>query len=170
MIKKISTAELKTLMETGKVILIDVREPAEHRSENIPGADLIPLALISHDKLKSKSLPIVIHCQSGKRSLEACKILEAQDPNLDLYTLEGGIAAWKKSGCAINSSVSRVLPLDRQMQLTAGFLVFTGIILGTFVDPLFNLISGFVGLGLMFAGISGWCGMVKLLALMPWNK
>jgi hypothetical protein len=38
------------------------------------------------------------------------------------------------------------------------------------VSPWFLAISGFVGCGLMFAGISGWCGMAKLLAVMPWNK
>lgn len=170
MINTITASELKALMEKGEVLLVDVREPAEHRSENIAGANLIPLASISHEMLKSKSIPIVIHCQSGRRSLEACKILEDQDPSLDLYTLEGGITAWKKSGCEVNSSEGGVLSLDRQMQLTAGFLVFIGVTLGVFINPWFNIISGFVGVGLMFAGISGWCGMIKLLALMPWNK
>jgi rhodanese-related sulfurtransferase len=170
MIKTITASELKILMEKGEVLLVYVREPAEHRSENISGANLIPLSAISHEMLKSKSIPIVIHCQSGRRSLEACKILEAQDPNLDLYTLEGGITAWKKSGCGVNLSESCALPLDRQMQLTAGFLVLIGVILGIFINPWFNIISGFVGMGLMFAGLSGWCGMIKLLALMPWNK
>jgi hypothetical protein len=28
----------------------------------------------------------------------------------------------------------------------------------------------FVGAGLTFAGISGFCGMAHLLALMPWNR
>ncbi|MCD8500103.1 MAG: DUF2892 domain-containing protein [Gammaproteobacteria bacterium] len=37
-------------------------------------------------------------------------------------------------------------------------------------NPWFCLLSGFVGLGLMFAGITGWCGMAKLLAKMPWNQ
>ena len=170
MIKTITVSELRAIMEKGEVLLVDVREPAEHRSENIPGANLIPLSSISHDKLKSKSIPIVIHCQSGRRSLEACKKLEAQDPNLDLYTLEGGITAWKKADGDINSFEGCVLPLDRQMQLTAGFLVLIGVILGTFINPWFNIIPGFAGMGLMFAGVSGWCGMVKLLALMPWNK
>jgi Protein of unknown function (DUF2892) len=28
----------------------------------------------------------------------------------------------------------------------------------------------FVGAGLVFAGVSDWCGMARLLALMPWNR
>lgn len=170
MIKSIKADELKKLMEQGDVLLVDVREPAEHTSENISGATLIPLATISHDKLASKSTPIVIHCKAGKRSLEACKKLEVQDPSLDLYTLEGGIDAWKQAGCNVNSSGSCPLPLDRQMQITAGTLVFASVVLGATVNPWFNALAGFIGVGLMFAGLSGWCGMVKLLAIMPWNK
>ena len=30
--------------------------------------------------------------------------------------------------------------------------------------------SGFVGAGLMFAGLTDWCGMGMLLAKMPWNQ
>ena len=43
-------------------------------------------------------------------------------------------------------------------------------LLSLWVAPAFIALSGFVGAGLMFAGISGWCGMAKLLALMPWNR
>ncbi|MDR8242161.1 DUF2892 domain-containing protein, partial [Acinetobacter baumannii] len=32
------------------------------------------------------------------------------------------------------------------------------------------VIPGFVGAGLMLAGMTGWCGMAKLLAVMPWNR
>ena len=33
-----------------------------------------------------------------------------------------------------------------------------------------HLLSGFVGAGLMFAGISGFCGLAHLLVRMPWNR
>ncbi len=170
MIKTITPTELKKQLEQNKVLLIDVREPAEHKSECIDGACLIPLAEISCEKLPSKSRPIVIHCRSGKRSEAACKKLLAQDPNLEIYNLEGGIMAWKESGCAIKNLGRKVLPLDRQVQLTAGVLIFLGVILGALVSSWFYALSGFVGLGLIFAGLSGWCGMAKLLAKMPWNQ
>jgi hypothetical protein len=32
------------------------------------------------------------------------------------------------------------------------------------------MLSGFVGAGLVFAGVTGFCGMARLLALMPWNR
>jgi hypothetical protein len=38
------------------------------------------------------------------------------------------------------------------------------------VQPAFLGLSAFVGAGLVFAGTTGWCGMAKLLAMMPWNR
>ena len=58
----------------------------------------------------------------------------------------------------------------RQVQITAGGLVLLGIALGVWVAPAFLALSAFVGAGLVFAGTSGWCGMAKLLGLMPWNR
>jgi len=62
------------------------------------------------------------------------------------------------------------LDVMRQVQVTAGSLVLIGVLLGAFLNPWFLILSGFVGSGLMFAGLSGWCGMAKLLGNMPWNK
>ena len=58
----------------------------------------------------------------------------------------------------------------RQVQIAAGSLVLLGAVLGAFVAPGFYLLSAFVGGGLLFAGVSGFCGMAQLLALMPWNR
>lgn len=56
------------------------------------------------------------------------------------------------------------------MQLTIGLGVFVGSILGYLVSPVFFLLSGFFGAGLVFAGLSGYCGLAILMAKMPWNK
>jgi hypothetical protein len=44
------------------------------------------------------------------------------------------------------------------------------LILSNLVAPAWILLSWFVGAGLVFAGVSGFCGMARLLALMPWNR
>lgn len=168
--KKMTVQELKKRLERGEVLLIDVREPGEHKSEHIEGAKLIPLGEISHEKLTDKSFPVVIHCNSGRRSEQACKKLLEQNADSDIYSLEGGIMSWKNEGFPVKNQGRSVLPLDRQTQLAVGFLVFTGVILGGFVHPAFYALSGFVGLGLMSAGLTGWCGMAKFLAKMPWNR
>ena len=87
--------QLKKRLEQNDVILIDVREPAEYKTGYIEGAFLIPLAEISCEKLATQSRPIVVYCHSGKRSATACKKLLEQNPDLEVYNLEGGILAWK---------------------------------------------------------------------------
>lgn len=57
-----------------------------------------------------------------------------------------------------------------QVQMAAGLLVLLGVGLGLTVSPLFLGIAAFVGLGLTFAGATGFCGMARLLALAPWNR
>jgi hypothetical protein len=58
----------------------------------------------------------------------------------------------------------------RQVQITAGSLTLLGVVLSLFVHPAFIYLSAFVGAGLTFAGLTGFCGMANFLALMPWNK
>jgi hypothetical protein len=58
----------------------------------------------------------------------------------------------------------------RQVQIAAGLLILTGLLLAWLVAPAFVALTAFVGLGLTFAGLSGFCGMARLLALMPWNR
>jgi hypothetical protein len=58
----------------------------------------------------------------------------------------------------------------RQVQIAAGSLVLLGLILSASLAPAWIALSWFVGAGLVFAGLSGSCGLAKLLALMPWNR
>ena len=62
------------------------------------------------------------------------------------------------------------ISLERQVRIVAGFLVLAGTLLGIFLHSGFLFISGFVGAGLVFAGITDICGMGMLLARMPWNQ
>lgn len=54
--------------------------------------------------------------------------------------------------------------------MIAGSLVLLGIILGVFMSSGFYWLSAIIGLGLLFSGLTGWCGMAILLGKMPWNK
>ena len=58
----------------------------------------------------------------------------------------------------------------RQVQIAAGSMVVLGVLLGAFVTPGFYLLSGFVGAGLVFAGVTGTCGLAQVLRMMPWNR
>jgi predicted branched-subunit amino acid permease len=63
-----------------------------------------------------------------------------------------------------------VISLERQVRIVAGSLVLIGAVLGWLVHPGFYGLAAFVGAGLVFAGITDFCGMGLLLARLPWNS
>lgn len=169
--KNIDSKILKKWLENNEAIVVDVREPSEHEAEKISGSNLLPLAKVCKSSLpKYENKKIVLHCRSGKRSTSACQKLIDEDSNLEIYNLEGGISAWITEGYEIKTSGKFFLPLDRQVQLTIGLGVFVGSILGYLLSPSFFLLSGFFGAGLIFSGLSGYCGLAIFMAKMPWNK
>ena len=163
----IDAAQAKSLIDEG-AILVDIREADERAREHVQGSHHNALSRLSAiDSAKSKA--VVFHCRSGARTAANAGRL-AQAAGCDAYLLQGGIEAWKKAGLPVTTDTRQPIEIMRQVQITAGGLVFLGVILGVWVAPAFLGLSAFVGAGLMFAGISGWCGMAKLLALMPWNR
>lgn len=171
-IKDIDAKTLKDWIDKKKVVLIDVREQSEYDSESISGAKLIPVSEINNDSLPNiKGKKLVIHCRSGKRSMNACEKLTNQDPELEVYNLEGGILAWIDAGYPIKSSGKKFfLPLDRQVQLTIGIFVIIGSFLSYVISPVFTFFTGFFGAGLCFAGLTGVCTLGRIIAKMPWNQ
>lgn len=100
---------LKTALQDGDALIIDVREPSEYRYERVDGVRNIP---------------------SGDLARELSSI-----------------------------------PIMRQVQIVAGGLALLGAL-----APGMRWLSGLVGAGLLFAGLSGTCMMAHLLARMPWNR
>lgn len=70
----------------------------------------------------------------------------------------------------VTRSAVKVMSLERQVRIAAGSLVFIGVALGWFVHRGFFAVPAFVGAGLVFAGLTDFCGMGLLLAKMPWNR
>lgn len=171
-LKTIDAPTLKLWLEQDEAILIDVREPGEHASGHITGAHLVPLSRFDAGNLPDTgSRSLVIHCLKGGRGQSACQALLAVRPDIDVYNLEGGISAWEAAGFPITrSKTRRVLSLDRQTQLTIGVCVLTGALLAITVHPGFAWVPAFFGAGLIFAGLTGFCGLARLLSLMPWNR
>lgn len=87
----------------------------------------------------------------------------------EAFVLQGGVDAWAAAGLPLEDNAKAPIEIMRQVQITAGLLILTGVVLGFFVSPGYFGLSGFVGAGLTFAGATGFCGMAKVLALMPWN-
>lgn len=171
-LKTIDANTLKQWLETRQAVLVDVREPAEYAAENIQGATLMPLSRVSKLALPDYTgKKLVLHCRKGGRGGSACEKLLAEDPNLDIYNLEGGIEAWRAAGLTLVTSNKSFLPLDRQVQLIIGLLLITTSLIGYFLTaPAFLLITGLIGIGLTIAGTTGFCGLAMLVAKMPWNQ
>jgi hypothetical protein len=62
------------------------------------------------------------------------------------------------------------LEIMRQVQITAGLLVLTGVALGAIVSPTFYALAGLIGGGLTFSGVTGSCAMASILRRLPWNR
>ena len=168
-LKTISPDRAAELMRKGAV-LIDVREADEHARERIPGARHHALSqLDAQNPARSGDDVLIFHCRSGARTQANAARLEASNAR-ESYILEGGIDAWKKAGLPIARDRRQPIEIMRQVQIAAGLLILIGIGLGYLASPLFYLLSGFVGAGLTVAGVTGFCGMARLLAAMPWNR
>jgi rhodanese-related sulfurtransferase len=161
-------------MRDGKQIcLIDVRSPAEFDSVHARGARLIPLDRISPAEIAAvrsgPTDPIYLICQAGSRSARACEKL-SQAGIAQAFSIEGGTAAWEAAGLPVDRGPGRVISLERQVRIAAGSLVLIAVALTLAVHWAFIFLAAFVGAGLVFAGITDFCGMGLLLAKMPWNN
>jgi rhodanese-related sulfurtransferase len=170
-LKTVSPARAAELIRAGAV-LVDIREADEHARERIPGARHHALSRIDADNPARPGDDVLIfHCRSGARTKgNAPKLAASASGKCETYILEGGLEAWKKAGLPVALDRSQPIDIMRQVQIGAGSLVLIGVLLGAFVAPGFYALSGVVGAGLLFAGVSGFCGMATVLAAMPWNK
>ena len=169
-LQPISPQRAAELMRDGAV-LIDVREADEHARERISGARHHALSRIEvENPARPGDEVLVFHCRSGARTNANAPRLAAAAAGCKAYVLDGGLEAWKKAGLPTALDRRQPIEINRQVQIAAGSLVLAGVLLGALVAPGFYVVSAFVGAGLAFAGISGFCGMARLFALMPWNR
>ncbi|MGW5171695.1 rhodanese-like domain-containing protein [Streptomyces nodosus] len=159
-----------------ELTVIDVRTPGEYASGHLPGALNIPLdslrRALTEIRAAAERADVLVVCASGNRSRNACVLLA--EHGTAAATLVGGTKAWAAEGhdlqrpaaCAPRSGWS----MERQVRLTAGSLVLTGLALGQAVHPAFLLISAGVAGGLVFSALTDTCGMAALLARLPHNR
>lgn len=167
----VAPSMLRAWLARGDAVLIDVREDFEHAQERIDGAEHEPLGSLDPERIRAahEGKRIVFHCRTGKRSHEAARRVRALGE--PAFHLAGGIEAWKAEGEPVTRPPGGPpIPIMRQVQIAAGSLVVIGVALGLTLSPWWLAVPAFVGCGLVFAGVSGWCGMAKLLSRMPWNK
>ena len=98
MVDNITVQQLRDLQASPGVVVLDVRTDAEVERGVIAGARHIPLHMLPTraGELDPAAL-LVVYCQSGGRSAQACSWLAAQG-FADVHNLQGGIIAWVREG------------------------------------------------------------------------
>ncbi|MEQ1894417.1 MAG: rhodanese-like domain-containing protein, partial [Planctomycetota bacterium] len=164
-------AELERELAGGAAAsVIDVRTGVEFEAEHVPGSRLVPLHELAQraDEVRATAAPRFLLCRTGARAADARRTLESLGIG-GLTVIEGGLEALRAAGFVTERGQVR-LSLERQVRIAAGALALLGSVLGFAVHPLFHALSGFIGAGLLFAGVTDWCGMGLLLARAPWNR
>ena len=171
----ITPGDLLALLESRPhTVLLDVRTRAEFEGVHASGARNNPLqniapAALAEDPSLPKETTVCLLCEKGGRaSMAAGHFLAAGFSNV--LVVEGGTRAWIDAGLPVVTGKRRAISIERQVRIGAGSLVLLGAILGAVANPLFFVLSAFVGAGLIFAGITDWCGMGLLLARAHWNR
>jgi rhodanese-related sulfurtransferase len=159
--------------------IIDVRTPAEFAQVHARGAESMPLDRLDPVVLRARRQtadePIYVICQSGGRATRACQRLN-QGGAGPAVCIEGGTIAWQRAGLPVQGAAGgssggcSVISLERQVRIAAGSFVLLTALAAWLMHPLFLVLTALVGCGLVFAGITDFCGMGLLLSKMPWNR
>jgi rhodanese-related sulfurtransferase len=154
------------------LVVLDVRTPGEFTEGHIPDAVNLPVdQLAAHAaRIAAPDRDLVLVCQSGIRAGTARGHLRAAGAGRPLV-LDGGMAAWAAAGHATRSEEAgrERWSLERQVRLTAGSIVLTGI-LTSLRWPKARFVSGAIGAGLVFSAVSNTCGMGAVLSRLPYNR
>ncbi|MDD4556109.1 MAG: rhodanese-like domain-containing protein [Alphaproteobacteria bacterium] len=151
-------------------IILDVRSHGEHSEVALKQSHY----LIELNKLDPKKFikdygigkkKIHLLCASGHRATQAALKFEAAGyENIDI--ISGGISEIK----ANKLEKSAVFSLERQTRIGVGSLILLSLLLGHFASDYFYLASAFFACGLIYAGLTNFCGLAMLLSKMPWNN
>ncbi len=101
--REVGVVEAVQLINRKDAVIVDVREPNEFKAGHIPNARNIPAGQITQrmkelEKLKAK--PLLLICQTGTRSAQACAGLQ-KDGFAQPVALAGGMAAWQQAGMPV---------------------------------------------------------------------
>ena len=96
----VNTTQATMLINREDAVVIDVRETSEYVEGHLPESRNIPLGQLEQrlgELEKRKEAPVILVCQNGARSAEACKKLEALGFTR-AHNLDGGVAGWRSAG------------------------------------------------------------------------
>lgn len=158
------------MRDPDKVIVIDVRTPAEYETVHIRGSYNVPLDVLGdHPATLAAHLDrdCVLVCASGVRSADAQRRLAGVGAT-NVHVLDGGVSAVEQAGGDVVRGQAR-WALERQVRLVAGSLTLVGLLLGLRF-PRARLLSFGIGSGLTFSALSNTCAMGNVLSRLPYNR
>jgi rhodanese-related sulfurtransferase len=157
------------LLKHNRAVLVDIREPDEFARRRVKGSVSRPLSALGPHLGVDGDKQIVFACRSGMRTTANCARL-AELAGGEVLILGGGLDGWSAEGLPVEVIVKAPLEIMRQVQIAAGLLILLGVALGYLVNPALFVLSGLIGAGLTFAGVTGHCGLARVLMLAPWNR
>lgn len=98
MVNEVSPAELKNWIDTkrNEIQIIDIRESYEYEDGHLNPCKHIPMEYVMEAISElDKDKPIVVYCQSGKRSTPMVYMLQRECGIEDVYSLKGGFEAYQ---------------------------------------------------------------------------
>jgi rhodanese-related sulfurtransferase len=167
----VTPQEAAQLVQSGQATIIDVREPDEHRRQHVAKAALHPsstfrVAAFTGPESRDR---LLVLCRSGGRAAKvATDLRNAGRANVSV--ISGGIVEWERAGLPVISDSKAPLPIMRQVMVTVGVMLMVFTTLAATVSPWFLVGTGFMGVGLFFAGATGICMLSTVLLKMPWNR
>ena len=167
---------LRDAVRTGApgLVVLDVRSPGEFQTAHIAGSYNVPLDRLPEfagqlgSVLGPTGATVALVCQSGVRATQAEAVLRGVGVE-SARVLEGGIVGWDRAGLPVERGRG-AWSIERQVRAIAGGLVLAGVVGGVTVNRKLLFLSGFVGSGLLFAGVSDICMMGNLLLRLPFNR
>jgi rhodanese-related sulfurtransferase len=108
----VTPADVAPRVESGEVLLVDVREDAEWAAGRAPGAMHVPLDAVAGQleqvRKAAAGRPVAFICRSGRRSAEAARIA-AESGLPGVINVDGGMSGWVDAGLPIRPRKGRVL-------------------------------------------------------------
>ncbi|MFT4416167.1 rhodanese-like domain-containing protein [Fredinandcohnia humi] len=102
--QQLTEDEVKNKIKASKnVVLVDVRNPYEFKTNHLKGAINLPLPKIRGKKVEIPTdKEVILYCQTGIRSKQAAKILRKRNKEMPLAHLKGGLYSWKGATSTTN--------------------------------------------------------------------
>ncbi|MGW3145967.1 rhodanese-like domain-containing protein [Streptomyces sp. NPDC001177] len=155
-----------------ELTVLDVRTPGEYAAGHVPGAFNVPLDQIRSalPALREGCGELLLVCASGARAENARGVLA--EHGVRAMVLTGGTHGWADRGHELRRPAPGARtswPMERQVRLTAGSVVLTGLGLGQ-LHPAWLLLSAGIAGGLVLSAFTNTCGLGALLAKLPHNR